>query len=400
MNIPAEERWLTEAYDYEPPQRGQILQGRIVKIEERGIAVDVGGKRDGFIPKKDLSQLHEEVTNSLKPGQEVKARVLTPEGTDGDIVLSLYQARRFERDWSEAQEMLDSEGLWQGKIEGHNRGGLIAKFGYLRAFVPASHLSVRKKHRIFAAQREEILKKYVGQELTLQVIEVDPDARRLILSERLARRQLREQNMQRLLHTLVEGDVCRGIVSALCGFGAFVDLGGADGLIHISELAWRRVRHPKEVVQVGDEVEVLVWHLDHERRRIGLSLKRLQPNPWALVSETYAVDQLVGGKVTNVVDFGVFVALPVGIEGLVHVSELADPPPPEPRELVRSGEELVLRILRIEPFRKRVALSLKRVSTQERDKWLEQLARGEAAQMGEDNDFAGDEETARFRGSD
>jgi small subunit ribosomal protein S1 len=157
-------------------------------------------------------------------------------------------------------------------------------------------------------------------------------------------------------------------------FGAFVDLGGADGLMHISELAWRRVGHPKEVVGVGDELDVYVLRLDHERQRIGLSLKRLQPNPWTLVDETYAIDQLVCGTVTNVVDFGAFVALDLGVEGLVHVSELADSPPSDVRELVKRGDELVLRILRIDSFRERIALSLKQVSEQERDDWLAQHA--------------------------
>jgi small subunit ribosomal protein S1 len=234
-----------------------------------------------------------------------------------------------------------------------------------------------------------MLQGYVGEQLTLKVLEADPDTRRLILSERLARRRLRKQNIQRLLHTLVEGSTCRGTVSTLCNFGAFVDLGGADGLIHISELAWSRVRHPEEIVAVGDEIEVLVLRLDRERERIGLSLKRLQPNPWEVVDEEYSVGQLVGGRVTTVVDFGAFIALPIGVQGLVHVTELADPPPPDPGEFVQPGEELVLRILDIEPRRERVRLSLRRVSAEEREEWFEELEQDQATQEGDDNIYLG-----------
>jgi small subunit ribosomal protein S1 len=198
---------------------------------------------------------------------------------------------------------------------------------------------------------------------------VDRARRRLILSERLARRRIKEQKQKRLFDELLEGQVVQGVVCNLCNFGAFVDLGGADGLIHISELAWRRVEHPREVLQIGDEVQVYVLRLDRERKRIGLSLKRLQPDPWSLVNEIYVEDQLVSGVVTHVVEFGAFVALDSGVEGLVHVSELADPPPRDPRLVVKPGDELLLRILRIDAWRRRIALSLKEVSTQERSEW-------------------------------
>jgi small subunit ribosomal protein S1 len=188
----------------------------------------------------------------------------------------------------------------------------------------------------------------------------------------LAKKQLRQQHIERLLNELVEGQVVRGTVSGLRRFGAFVDLGGAEGLIHISELTWRRVRHPNEVLQVGDEIDVYVLRLDHERKRVGLSLKRLQPNPWTLVDETYTLDQLVSGTVANVLDFGAFVAL-------VHVSQLADSPSSDARELVKRGDELVLRILRIDSFRERISLSLKGVSEQERDDWLARQADGRTA---------------------
>ncbi len=365
------EQWLTEAYDYQPPHRGQVCQGVILKIEPNGIMVDIGLKRDGFIPQSDIERLEEEMVPELKPGQEVITRLVQPAGLDNTHILSLYQAQE-ERDWLRAQELLESGEFWQGEVTGFNRGGLLVKFGQLQAFVPASHLWVKNRQSLSGLYRQTTLKAYVGQELPLKVIEVDRDRSRLILSERLARQKIRQQNLERLLSELVEGDVCRGTVQHLCSFGAFVDLGGVDGLIHNSELAWRRIRHPKEVLQVGDEIEVYILHLDRERKRIGLSLKRLQPDPWLLAEEILTVDQLVSGAVTNIADFGAFVTLDCGVEGLVHISELADPQPDKPHEIVQRGDKLILRILRIDPSRQRLGLSLKRVSTSERDEWLAQ----------------------------
>ncbi len=372
------ERWLTEEYDYERPRRGDIREGEILKVDERGITVDLGLKRDGFIPRTDVERLGEETSSSLEPGQGVKARVVRLEDEEGNLLLSMYQAR-FEKDWTRARELLESGEVWCGEVIDYNRGGLLVQFNNLRGFVPASHLENSTRKRLTPEQLEAELEPYIGQELTLKAIEVDRNRRRLILSERLARKQLRQQNVERLLNELVEGQVVRGTVRRLQPFGAFVDLGGAEGLIHISELTWRRVRHPSEILQVGDEIDVYILRLDHERKRVGLSLKRLQPNPWTLVDETYTLDQLVSGTVTNVVDFGAFVALDLGVEGLVHVSELADTPPSNPRELVKRGDELVLRILRIDSFRERIALSLKQVSEQERDDWLARPANGRTA---------------------
>jgi small subunit ribosomal protein S1 len=230
------EEWLTEAYDYQPPHRGQICQGEILKIEEQGVTIDLGLKRDGFVPYRDLERLGEEVSSQLEPGQEVVARVVRPEDREGNLILSLYQARS-EKDWMRAQSLLEGGDVWQGKVTEYNRGGLIVAFGHVRGFVPASHLAARDRRGLSSNQREEKLKAYVGRELSLKVIEVNRNRRRLILSERLARQQLREQNIERLLNELIEGQVCRGRVSRLCDFGAFVDLGGAEGLIHISELA-------------------------------------------------------------------------------------------------------------------------------------------------------------------
>jgi small subunit ribosomal protein S1 len=363
------EGWLTTAYDYHRPRRGELRVGEILKVEDHGVTVDVGLKRDGFVPRTDLDRLEEEATNELEPGQEIVARIVKPEDREGNLVLSMYQARQ-EKDWDRAEQFLDNEKVWRGEVADSNKGGLLVNFGHIRGFVPASHLSTWDGQRLPTNEREAKLAEYLGQELPLKVIEVKRNRRRLILSERLARRQMRGQNMDRMLNELVEGMVVPGKVTRLANFGAFVDLGGAEGLIHISELAWRRIDHPSQVIHVGDEVDAYILRLDHKRKRIGLSLRRLQPNPWTLVDETYSVDQLVSGTVTNVVDFGAFVALPLGIEGLLHISEIADPTPEDPREFVQPGDELVLRILRIDSFRQRMALSLKEVSEEEREAWL------------------------------
>ena len=387
MNKSLAKKWLADEYDYRRPRRGQMRKGLILKLGERGAIVDVGLKRDGLVPQRDIERLGKKTVSQLEPGQEVATRIVRPWDREGNLILSLYQAR-LEKDWQRAEETLKSGEVWHGKVAGSNRGGLIVKFGGIRGFVPISHLSEFRGRRLPSDQLRTRLEAYAGQELALKVIEVDRRRRRLILSERRARRQLREQNMERLLDELLEGQVVQGTVSSLCDFGAFVDLRGADGLIHISELAWERVNDPSEVVQVGDEVEVYVLHLDHERKRISLSLKRLQPSPWSRVDTAYAVGQLVSGTVTNVVSFGAFVRLDIGVEGLVHVSELADPPPTDPQQVVQQGDELVLRVLRIDILRHRIGLSLKQVSNRERGEWLAQqtdsqtLAADEASDSG------------------
>jgi small subunit ribosomal protein S1 len=239
------------------------------------------------------------------------------------------------------------------------------------------------------------LSEFIGETLPLKVIEVQRRRRRLIFSERAAQRKWREQQKQQLMDEIYEGEVRRGIVCSLCNFGAFVDLGGADGLLHISELAWHRVRHPREVLSVGDEVDVYVLRLDHERGRIGLSIKRLQPDPWTLVDEKYQVGQVVRGEITNVVAFGAFARLEPGVEGLIHISELAEGKISHPSSVVKKGDEVTLRIISINAGRRRIGLSLRQAPPPEEpaevEKELEpelvfddQAIPGEAQEMAEE----------------
>jgi small subunit ribosomal protein S1 len=377
------EEWLTDEFMYREPVRGEIRRGIVVALEPRGALLDVGLKRSGFVPREDIERLEEESSMQIVPGAEVTARVVEPITDEDLILMSVYEALS-EKDWDRADEMLASEETWRGKVTGYNRGGLLLKFHHLEAFLPASHLWDRSKRYLSGPERKEMLQSMIGQELVVKFIEVERDDNRLIASERLAREQRREEAMRRLLNELREGQVVEGTVSGLAKFGAFVDLGGADGLIHISELSWEQVNHPREVVKVGDKVKVYVLNLDRENERISLSLKRLEPSPWMKAEEALSEGQLVSGVVTNVVDFGAFVALDdFQIEGLVHVSELSDPPPADPHDLVREGDRLVLRVLSIDPVRQRIALSWKSVAEWEHEEYLAHLAEREAREAEE-----------------
>jgi small subunit ribosomal protein S1 len=353
---------LSEEYDYRHPQRGDIRQATVLSIEPHQIVVDIRAKRDGIVPEGDLERLGEELT-TIDIGDEIPVYVLTPEDSNGNVVVSINMAL-IHRDWLRAEELFKSGEIYEGEVSNRNKGGLIVPFGRISGFLPASQL-VNMPRRLSHEKKMAKLSEFVKQTLPLKVIEVNRPQRRLIFSERAAQRQWREQKKERLISQLCEGDIRRGTVSGLCNFGAFVDLGGADGLVHISELAWYRVKHPREVLSVGDGVDVYVLRLDYNRRRIGLSIKRLQPDPWTLVDEKYQVGQLVQGKITNVVDFGAFARLEPGVEGLIHISQLAERNVGHPSNVVEMGEELTLRVISVDARRRRIGLSLRQVPPQE-----------------------------------
>jgi len=356
-----------EEYDYRQPERGDILPGTIMSIGPEGMIVDVGLKREGIVPPSDLERLDKQTRAELKVGDEAYVYVLRPRDRDGNLLLSIYRARS-EVDWSKAQEMMEKGEIWEGKISAHNQGGLVVPYGKIRGFLPASQV-VGIPRRLTEEAKVARLAELVNQTLPLKIIEVDRRRRRLIFSHRAAWWKWKEMQRGRLLDDLKEGDVRKGIVSSLRDFGAFVDLGGADGLIHVSELAWRRVKHPNEVLKVGDEVEAVVLNVDKDRKRIGLSIKRLQAEPWSLVEERYHISDLVQGVVTRVVDFGAFIKIEDGVEGLIHRSELADVMPQRISDLVQEGQLLLLRIIRIDPQRRRIGLSLRQVTEEEWSKW-------------------------------
>jgi small subunit ribosomal protein S1 len=260
--------------------------------------------------------------------------------------------------WQRAREAMEQGKTLELQVVGYNRGGVLVGWDSLRGFVPASHLT-NLSPSADEDQRYDELRSLVGSQLRVKVIELDPEHDRFVLSERAS--HLDEDKRQGVLNALCPGDICQGNVTNLCSFGAFVDLGGLEGLVHVSELSWGRVDHPKDVLHTGQPVEVYVLNIDRRRGRVGLSIKRLQPDPWQSVEERYQVGQVVEGLITHVVDFGAFVRVEEGLEGLIHVSELAEGNFIHPRNVVREGETVTTRILNIDSERRRMGLSLRRL---------------------------------------
>lgn len=354
-----------EHEDVEDVRRGDLLSATVLATDDYGIIVDVGFKRDGVVPRTDFEDLDD---FHCQVGDAIRVMVVDTDDRDGNLVVSVKQARA-SVDWDLAQEQMEEGDVYVGTVVAANRGGLIVPFGELRGFVPASHV-VGIPRGLDDEMRIQHLTDHIGQKLEMKIIEVNPRRRRLVLSERLAQRESREDAKVRLLSTLNEGDVVSGTVSSLRDFGAFVDIGGADGLVHVSELAWHRVNHPGEIVAVGDTVDVYVLQLDQERRRIGLSLKRLLPNPWEVIAETHAVGQLVEGIVSRVVSFGAFVELENGIEALLHISELGDAQPERVEDMLGAGDRIVAQVINLEPHRQRMGLSIKHLTADERGRFV------------------------------
>jgi small subunit ribosomal protein S1 len=345
-------RMLEESFSFQPPRRGEIRNAIILGIAPREVIVDLGVKQDGLVPSTDLERLDPEVRNGLKVGAEVPVYVMNPMDQDGNLVVSINMGLQ-QYDWERARKLLGSDEVVQVSVAGHNRGGVLVRWNRLEGFIPSSHLvSIN-----MANERREVWQELMGKVIGCKVIEVDQDRRRLIFSEREAQKEWRAQQKARLLAELKEGDRVQGTVTGLRDFGAFVNLGGADGLIHVSELAWHRVDHPRDVLKVGDEIEVYVLSLDRSSNRIALSRKRLLPDPWQDAASRYHEGQLVDGTVTNVVDFGAFIALDNGLEGLLHLSEMGDGSLKEPHSYVKKGDRLSLRISHLEPEKRRVGFT-------------------------------------------
>ena len=362
------DEYLTNGYDYQAPRRGDIRTGVVIEVRDQGLVVDIGFKREGLVPTEDLELLDEETRSEIDTGTTVPVFVLRPEDKDGHPILSIHQARMYE-DWLKAEQMLESGELYEGEVAGYNRGGLIVRFGKIRGFVPASQI-VGLPRRLREEQRRQRLEAMIGEKMGLRIIEVDRHRRRLIFSQRRALRAWQELQRERVMTELTEGETQHGKVTSITNFGAFVDLGGADGLIHVSELSWGRVDNPRQVLKVGQEVDVYVLDVDRQRKRIALSLKKLQPDPWTIVDDHYRVGQLVEGRVTRVLDFGAFVELDLGVEGLLHASEMIGTPELPPSDIVHPGETLLVKIIRIESRRRRLALSARQVRKSEWERWV------------------------------
>ena len=349
------EQYLAEEEDLSLPERGDLREGIVVEVRSNELLVNIGAKRDGIVPQSDLNRLEEEYVDTLREGETVPVVVSKLTTNEGMLVLSIADALQ-KKDWLVAEKMLESGEITVRQVVGFNKGGLLADFDHLRGFIPASHV-VGLPRNMNEEQRNERLQQIVGQELPVKVIEVERQRRRLVLSYRLAEREYRAGRKAQLFEELEVGMVVDGEVRSLRPFGAFVDIGGADGLLHVSEIGWTPVSHPRDVLKVGERIQVEVLRLDPERSRIALSRKRLLSNPWESIEERYKVNETILVTVTRVIDFGAFAQLEPGIEGLIHISELADITVAEPLKMVTSGDRIPVKILRIHPDRQRIGLS-------------------------------------------
>ena len=344
------------------PKPGDMRTGMIASISDDEILVSIGAKSEGVIPARELEGMSAEERAKLKVGQDIQVYIVSPEGSKGIMQLS-YTRSMEDDDWGKAEALLKSKEAYQGKVEGFNKGGLIVTVGRLRGFVPASQVSQTRRMRYKGDTPEQRWSEMVGETLVARVIEVDRERRRLILSERAAAQESREALKERLLTEIKIGETRKGRVTSLADFGAFVNINGADGLVHLSELSWERVDHPNKMLSVGDEVEVKVISIDNERKRIGLSMRQLQKDPWEDNVEDYHVGQLVEGTITRLVKFGAFARIDDHVEGLIHISELSDERIEHPKEVVKEGDKLALRVIKIEPDRRRIGLSLRKVDS-------------------------------------
>lgn len=368
---------------------GDIIKGVVASKRSSEILVDVGAKSEGIVDPRDLEKLSPEELAEIKVGDTVPVYVISAEGNEEgySIRLSLSQAK-IEEDWDEAQRLYEAGEAIESEVVGHNKGGLIVNFGQVRGFVPGSQLA---NLQYGGSSRPDRWSQMTGETLKLKIIEVDRDRNRLIFSERAAAHEIRkeiEKEKQKFLEELVEGEVRPGRVTSLANFGAFVDIGGVDGLIHLSELAWTHVSQPSEVLQVGDEIDVYVLNVDRERQRVALSLKRLEPEPWSQVFDYYEINQVVEATITKLTHFGAFARIDDRIEGLIHISEITDENITHPSQVISEGQDVRVRIIHIDPERRRMGLSMKEVEGQE--DWLEYQE--DTAEADQDSESSGEPE--------
>ncbi|KMY22677.1 small subunit ribosomal protein S1 [Actinobaculum suis] len=331
---------------------GDIVEGTVVKVDHDEVLLDIGYKTEGVIPSKELSIKHDvDPDDVVEVGDTIEALVLQKEDKEGRLLLSKKRAQ-YERAWKKIEKIKEEDGVVSGSVIEVVKGGLILDIG-LRGFLPASLVEMR---------RVRDLQPYVGRELEAKVIELDKNRNNVVLSRRAWLEDTQSQVRSDFLAGLQKGQIREGVVSSIVNFGAFVDLGGVDGLVHVSELSWKHIDHPSEVVAVGQKVNVEVLDVDLDRERVSLSLKATQEDPWQSFARTHAIGQVVPGKVTKIVPFGAFVRVEDGIEGLVHISELASHHVDTPDEVVKVGEEIFVKVIDIDLDRRRISLSLKQAN--------------------------------------
>jgi small subunit ribosomal protein S1 len=331
---------------------GDIVKGTVVKVDKDEVLLDIGYKSEGVIPVRELSIRHDvDPGEIVSVGEEIEALVLQKEDKEGRLILSKKRAQ-YERAWGTIEKVKDEGGVVSGPVIEVVKGGLILDIG-LRGFLPASLVELR---------RVRDLQPYVGKSLEAKIIELDKNRNNVVLSRRAWLEETQKEQREEFLENLKPGEVRKGTVSSVVNFGAFVDLGGMDGLVHVSELSWKHVDHPSSVVQVGDEIDVQVLEVDLERERISLSLKATQQDPWQEFAGAHRVGELVYGRVTKLVPFGAFVQVGDGIEGLVHISEMAVHHVDLPEQVVSPGEELWVKIIDLDLQRRRISLSIKQAA--------------------------------------
>ena len=359
---------LLDEMEFKALRRGEIVEGMVMRADSEGIYLDIGHKEEGFIPPNEMRSLDSGQLEEINEGDSLIAFVIRPDSQDGPI-LSVDKARG-EEGWRDIQKYMEADEAVEGKIIGFNRGGCILEVANVQGFVPMSQL-VTISHENFKQSVDDQTEagdstsegseesEFIGSPLTVKVLEVNRSRNRAIFSERSAMREQREAQKAALIEELHEGEIRKGRVTGISNFGAFVDLGGAGGLIPISELSWGMVNSPEEIVTVGQELDVYVLRVDRDTMKIALSLRRMQPEPWDTIYDRYQVGDVVTATVTKLADFGAFARLEDSIEGLIHVTELTNAVVTHPREVVAEGDAIKVKILRIEMERKRLGLSLK-----------------------------------------
>ncbi|MEA4930228.1 MAG: S1 RNA-binding domain-containing protein [Anaerolineaceae bacterium] len=354
----------SEDFSFQMPVAGEIRDGIIASISGSQILVSVGAKSEGLIVGKEFEAIPAELLETFEVGKAIPVFVVTPHDSDGNLILSFVRAVE-EQSWIDAEAALASGESFESTVVGYNKGGLLVPLSTIRGFIPASQLSLSRRLAMTGETPEAKYKSFVGDPVTACVIEVDRERHRLILSERAASTETRDQIRDKVLEELAEGEVRKGRVTSLADFGAFVNIGGADGLVHLSEISWDRVVNPTEVLKVGDEVKVKIISIDRDRRRIGLSIRQLLGDPWSEQVKNLKVGQLVEGEITRLTSFGAFARLnlPGDLEGLIHISELSDRRVDHPKEVVKVGDVVTLRILKIEDEDHRIGLSMRRVDS-------------------------------------
>jgi small subunit ribosomal protein S1 len=331
---------------------GDLIEGTVVKIDRDEVLLDVGYKTEGVIPSRELSIKHDIDPNEVvSVGDPVEALVLQKEDKEGRLILSKKRAQ-YERAWGDVEKIKEADGLVTGQVIEVVKGGLIVDIG-LRGFLPASLIELR---------RVRDLTPYLGQEIEAKILELDKNRNNVVLSRRALLEQSQSETRSTFLNNLEKGQIRKGVVSSIVNFGAFVDLGGVDGLVHVSELSWKHIEHASEVVEVGQEVTVEVLEVDMDRERVSLSLKATQEDPWQAFARTHAIGQIAPGNVTKLVPFGAFVRVADGIEGLVHISELSDKHIDLAEQVVSASQQVFVKIIDIDLERRRISLSLKQAN--------------------------------------